>query len=67
MSYNLLDVIKDEVKGTAEYVSDEKEAERLSICDACPEKTVLGVCGNCGCVLKFKVKYVQSSCPLEKW
>jgi hypothetical protein len=44
----------------------ETEIRRKEICDSC-EKSKLGVCTKCGCVLKLKVKFEQNTCPLNKW
>lgn len=64
--YNLLDVIKDKVTGNLEYASDETQQVRLEHCNNCSHK-VAGICSQCGCVVQMKVRYANSSCPINKW
>ena len=49
-------------------------AERMTICDACPNhsknhKTVRpdAHCVSCGCTLSAKTKCLSCSCPINKW
>ena len=49
-------------------------AERLAICDACPNhsnkhKTVRpdAHCVSCGCTLSAKTKCLSCKCPIDKW
>jgi hypothetical protein len=44
--------------------SQQKERER--ICLTC-EHLRMGICTKCGCVIKGKVKFAKTSCPLKKW
>lgn len=53
---------------------DEKQVDitavRRSICNQCPNKKVkfnMGVCGLCGCIIKFKTAVKASKCPINKW
>ena len=47
--------------------SDESiEEKRFSICEGCPS-LISGVCKECGCFMKQKVKLELASCPLGKW
>ena len=39
---------------------------RYSICQDC-DSLLAGVCKECGCIMKQKVKLGLASCPLEKW
>lgn len=45
--------------------------KRYSICKACPfneQRKIIGeVCNKCGCIIKAKVAFLYSSCPLQKW
>lgn len=70
MSYNILDVMKDELlHGHSSHVSKNVWAERLLICQSCSslKKNVIYTCGECGCLIKSKTLYRGSSCPLNKW
>tara|TARA_R110002051_G_scaffold233122_1_gene294692 strand:+ start:500 stop:757 length:258 start_codon:yes stop_codon:yes gene_type:complete len=47
---------------------DEKIFEaRRSICNACPEKTILDRCGACGCPLAAKTRSMETECPKKHW
>jgi hypothetical protein len=39
---------------------------RYSVCQGC-DSLIAGVCKECGCIMKQKVKLGLASCPLEKW
>lgn len=68
MTYNILDVIKDELFGTAEYVDKVTWQERVDICMKCPNLKFKnmpggGNCGLCFCWVKKKALYKESECP----
>lgn len=68
MTYNLIDVIKDELTGTAQYVSKEEKLRRLNICQTCTHLTkVTHQCGLCGCFVSAKTKYKEAECGDGKW
>lgn len=68
MTYNILDVIKDELTGTAEYVSHEEKLRRLSICLTCEHlKKLSRQCGKCGCFVDMKTKYAEAECDADRW
>lgn len=46
--------------------SDELAAERRAICGEC-DRNKLGLCAECGCVIKFKTALLATFCPLAKW
>jgi hypothetical protein len=49
------------------YSKDEQQMiDRWRICRECPELHA-GICGQCGCVMKLKVKLKDATCPLGKW
>jgi hypothetical protein len=49
-------------------VEEEVQAERLSICEACPLLHPLTKnCAECGCLMHFKTKLPNAFCPLGKW
>lgn len=51
----------------AHQVSPETEAQRLSVCEACPSY-VSGRCSECGCLMAgAKARWRESVCPLGKW
>jgi hypothetical protein len=40
---------------------------RKDICDSCEFLTKNHRCLKCGCMMNFKVKLKQASCPIGKW
>lgn len=41
---------------------------RYDICKACEHfNSTLYTCKQCGCFMKMKVKFQNSSCPIGKW
>lgn len=59
---SVADFIADGMK----TVSPEEYAERLAICDECPERQG-NRCLQCGCRLSIKAKGRAFQCPLGKW
>jgi len=50
------------------FVSQEQAQQRYNICKACENfKTISKRCGKCGCFMKAKVTFCNSTCPLAKW
>lgn len=45
---------------------DAEQAERLAVCKGCP-RLKKGVCLECGCVMKVKVRLARATCPLGHW
>lgn len=64
--YGLINVLKDTITGNANYSNTKLQDSRLALCNACP-KLLAGACTECGCIVKLKVKYEESSCPIGKW
>ena len=61
----------DGIKGNFAFLngimaSDELAAERRATCDKC-DRNKLGLCVECGCVIKFKTALLATFCPLAKW
>jgi hypothetical protein len=68
MTYTIIDVIKDELKGTAQYVTKEEKLRRLNICQTCTHLTkVTRQCSLCGCFVDAKCKYKEAECGDGKW
>lgn len=66
--FTIVSVAKGMLAGTIEYATAEKQSERLKVCGGCERlNTVLNVCKSCGCFVKHKVKFEESSCPEGKW
>jgi hypothetical protein len=65
-SYNIINVIKDTLTGDVMYADNQMAKNRLEVCHACPH-LMAGACTKCGCVVRLKVKYEESSCPIGKW
>ena len=68
MTYNIIDVIKDEIKGTTDILEQPEIQKRKNICHSCPDfKPLTRSCGHCGCFIDMKTRYRQSMCPIDKW
>ena len=68
MTYNLKDVIVDELTGKAELVDEQTYINRISECEQCEHGVSLiplagKSCKLCGCFIKAKARYRQSQCP----
>lgn len=63
------DLLRSKAPGQAgERASDEKQQERMSICELCPRFVKLtSQCLECGCIMKLKTKLAAATCPLGKW
>lgn len=66
--YGIMDVIKDELSGKADYVDIETYNARIAICEPCPHlvHTIPGTGGNCKlcwCFVAQKAKHKKSQCP----
>jgi len=62
----------DSEKRTSEHLraSQEVRQSRASICSTCEFKTklfTLDACGECNCLLGFKLFIITSECPKGKW
>ena len=61
MTYKLLDVIRDELAGTADKLSKEDQQYRFDVCVNCEHfKKLSRQCGLCGCFIDAKIKYRNS-------
>lgn len=50
------------------FVSQTEAQSRYDICKLCDSfDSDLFTCAECGCQMKIKVKFIVSSCPLNKW
>lgn len=49
------------------HVSDELQAERLAMCEACPHYLATHQCSKCGCFMPSKTGLLYASCPISKW
>ena len=45
----------------------QQQADRVSICAACPKFDAEWMCTECGCYIPAKVRKPDESCPLGKW
>jgi hypothetical protein len=51
-----------------EYVSEETYSKRYKTCKSCEEYVkYVGVCKQCGCVMKIKCAIEHAKCPKNKW
>ena len=51
------------------YITDKQTAQsRYNVCKSCERfNTVTYTCKECGCLMKLKVKFITSQCPIGKW
>ena len=50
------------------FLSEERQQERLAICNACEHKIeITNMCGKCGCYLPWKVNLAPATCPDLRW
>jgi hypothetical protein len=50
------------------FVTQPIAQARYDICKACEHfNNILYTCKQCGCFMKMKVKFQNSSCPIGKW
>ena len=45
----------------------ETATQRFAHCVFCPQLNKLGICRNCGCIMKVKVWLKNAWCPEKKW
>lgn len=56
-------ISKDPTLASSEIVE-----ERLKVCQNCDRlNESLGICKECGCIVKLKTKFAAVECPLGKW
>jgi len=68
MTYNIIDVVKDEIRGTANKLTAEERQLRLDVCSVCPHLVKLTrQCGKCGCFIDMKSRYRYSQCDIGSW
>lgn len=65
-AWNLAQSITEFVADGCETVSGEEYAQRLQVCEDCPERQD-NRCNTCGCWLSVKARGRAFSCPLGKW
>jgi hypothetical protein len=59
---------KPKQSGMLVLASAAKADERLAICDGCEHyRKWLKQCAICNCIMPFKVRFEQSSCPAKHW
>lgn len=58
----------DFLNPNTEYVSQDVQEKRYSICSSCPELlNSTKQCKKCGCFMPVKTKLQNATCPLHKW
>ena len=48
-------------------VPSETVDKRMNICKECPHLTRMHRCRKCGCLLKLKILFTHTNCPLRRW
>lgn len=59
-------IIKNAIQGNTTLVDDEVRESRWNTCLGCP-RLQNDRCLECGCLMKVKVAFQTSQCPLGKW
>lgn len=49
------------------YTDAATQKRRMEICAACPRRSNIGQCRECGCFLNLKTRLTTEKCPLDKW
>ena len=57
----------DFVNPNTEYIQEDIQKERYSICEECPHLTLAKTCTRCGCFMPAKTKLLHAECPIKKW
>lgn len=56
----------DLVDKNSPRASKDLRSKRMEVCKSC-DRYSMGVCLECGCVMKLKTILLNSTCPLHKW
>lgn len=52
-------------------VNKELKQKRMMFCNNCPLKgkylRTIDKCNDCGCILNFKTRVADATCPIDKW
>jgi hypothetical protein len=65
-AWNLAKSLAGYVADGCQSASPEQYAERLKICDTCPQRSE-NICRMCGCYLPVKATMRAVQCPLGLW
>ena len=65
-TYFIIDLFKGVLKGQNPMAPKEVIQERAKACDGCPMNSK-GVCMACGCFIRYKKQFRDSTCPLDYW
>lgn len=50
------------------FVPKDQAQQRYNICKSCEHFTkVTTMCSKCKCIMKLKVTFTDSKCPIDKW
>lgn len=66
MIQNFTKSIVNHAMNSFQYVSNDKQIERMNICQKC-EHFDHGRCSQCGCFLAIKTGWASEKCPIDKW
>lgn len=68
MSYGLKEIAADVIRGKIQFSEKTLAEERIIVCERCEHfKKISRQCGQCGCFVDAKVKFLHSGCPINKW
>ena len=68
MSYGLKEIAADVIRGKIKFSEKTLAEERIKVCASCEHfKKIARQCGQCGCFVDAKVKFLHSGCPINKW
>lgn len=58
----------DAIQKLVKQAEEEVQKQRLELCLTCDQLyEKMSLCKKCGCYVYFKVKKINSFCPLKKW
>lgn len=66
LKWGIINQAKDLV-GSLDEETEKLANARMDICNSCPNKSDLGLCKLCGCVLSLKTKAPKAFCDDNKW
>ncbi|WP_078543994.1 DUF6171 family protein [Litchfieldia alkalitelluris] len=64
------ELVKEAEEDLSVVVSDEIYAARLRICEGCPSLQYGTTCAHSGCIVRYRAKFKNKSCPFSgkpKW
>jgi hypothetical protein len=68
LSNSIRGIVSDFVRGKETLADEDLVQQRMNVCNNCPYVSdTKTYCTECGCILTFKTKFKNSSCPKKYW